>query len=100
MLHDYLLDLIHKSDIITITETWFYPSTDLSLFQLYGYKICHLNRGNKNGVGVAMYIQNTLRHSNIIHMTYTIDDVLEHLLVEVFSLLISCLCKHKACTIY
>ena len=43
----------------------------------------HLDRGNKNGGGVAIYIQNTLRHSIINHMTYAIDDVLECLSVEV-----------------
>ena len=43
----------------------------------------HLDRGNKNGGGVAIYIQNTLIHSIINHMTYAIDDVLECLSVEV-----------------
>ena len=43
----------------------------------------YLDRGNKNGGGVAIYIQNTLRHTIINHMTYAIDDVLERLLAEV-----------------
>ena len=43
----------------------------------------HLDRGNKNGCGVAIYIQNTLKHSIINYMTYAIDDVLECLSVEV-----------------
>ena len=46
-------------------------------------KTYHLDRGNKNGGGVAIYIQNTLKHSIINHMTYAIDDVLECLSVEV-----------------
>ena len=45
----------------------------------------HLDRDNKNG-GVAVYIQNTLRHSIINHMAYVIDDVLECLSVEVLLL--------------
>ena len=36
MLEEYLIDLHHKFDIITITETWFKLSTDLSFFQLDG----------------------------------------------------------------
>ena len=68
--------------------------------------MCHLDRGNKNGGGVAIYIQNTLRHNiiiNINHMTYVIDDVLECLSVEVLlhkkNIVVSCLYKHQACTI-
>ena len=43
----------------------------------------HLGRGNKNGGGVAIYTQNTLKHTIMNHMTYAIDDVLEFLSVEV-----------------
>ena len=82
MFEEYLLDLHNKFDIITITEAWFESSTDLSLFQLDGYDMYHLDRGNKKGGGVAIYIQDTLRHSIINHMTHTIDDVLECLLVK------------------
>ena len=83
MLEEYLIDLHNKFDIITITETWFKLSTDLSFFQLDGYDMYHLDRGNKNGGGVAVYTQNTPKHSIINHMTYAIDDVLECLSVEV-----------------
>ena len=103
MLEEYLIDLHHKFDIIAITETWFKSNTDLSFFQLDGYDMYHLDRGNKNGGGVAIYIQNTLRHSIINHMTYAIDDVLEFLSVDVllhnFFFVISCLYKHPTCTI-
>ena len=83
MLEEYLLDLHHKFDNITIMETWSKSSTDLSFFQPDRYDMYHLDRGNKNGGGVAIYIQNTLKHSIINHMTYAIDDVLECLSVEV-----------------
>ena len=83
MFEEYLLDLHHNSDIITITETWFKSSTDLSIFKLNGYDTYHLDRGNKNGGGVAIYIQDTLRHSIVNHLTYAIDDLLECLSVEV-----------------
>ena len=53
-------------------------STDLSFFQLDGNDIYNLDRGNRNGGGVAIYIQNTLKHSIINHMTYAIYDVLEY----------------------
>ena len=83
MLKEYLHDLHHKFDIITISETWLNSSTDLSFFQLDGYDIYHLDRGNENGGGVAIHIQDTLIHSIINHMTYAIDDVLECLSVDV-----------------
>ena len=83
MLEEYLIDLHHEFDIITITETWLISSTDLSFNQLDGYDMYHLDRGNKNGGEVAIHIQNTLRHSIINHMTYAIDDVPECLSVEV-----------------
>ena len=80
MLDEYLLDLHYKFDIIiTTTETWFRSSTNLSILQLDGYDMYHLDRGNKNGGGVEIYIENNLRHSIINHMTYAIDDVLESL---------------------
>ena len=63
----------------------------------------HLDRGNKNGYGVVIYIQNTLKHSIINYMTYAIDDVLECLSVEVLlhkkNIVISCLYKYPTCTI-
>ena len=108
MLEEYLLDLHHKFDITTITETWFKSSTDLSFFQLDGYYMYHLDRGNKNCGGVAIYIQNiqiqnTLKHTIINHMTYATDDVLEYLSVEVLlhsnNIVILCPYKHPTCTI-
>ena len=103
MIEEYVIDLHHKFDIITITETWFKSSTDLSFFKLDGHDMHHLDRGNKNGGGAAIYIQNTLRHSIINHVTYAIDDVLECPSVEVLqhkkNIVISCLCKHPTCTI-
>ena len=86
MLEEYLLDLHHKFDIITITKTWFISCIDLSFFKLDGYDMYHLGRGNKYVGGVAIYIQNILRHFIINDMTYTIDDVLECLLDDVLLL--------------
>ena len=92
MFEEYLLDLHHKFDIITITETWFKPSTDLSIFQLDGYDIYHLDTGNKNGGWVAIYIYK-----------YAIYDVLKCLLDDVLlhnkNIVISCLYKHTTFTI-
>ena len=51
MLKEYLIDLHHKFDIITITETWFRSSINLSFFKLDGYHIYHLDRGNQMVVG-------------------------------------------------
>ena len=75
MLEEYLLDLHHKFDVITLTY--------LSFLQLDGYDNYHLDRCNKNDGGIAIYFLNTLRHSIINHMSYVIDDVLECLSVEV-----------------
>ena len=44
---------------------------------LDGYDMYHLDRGNKNGGGVAIYKQSTPSHSIINHVTYAIDNVLE-----------------------
>ena len=83
MLEEYLLDLHHKFDVITLAETWFKSSTYLSFLQLDGYDNYHLDRCNKNDGGIAIYFLNTLRHNIINHMSYVIDDVLECLSVEV-----------------
>ena len=103
MLEEYLLDLHHKFYIIAIPETLFKSSSDLSFLQLDGYDMNHLDRGNKNGGLVAMYIQNTPKYSIIKHMTYAMDDVLECPSVEVMlhkkNIAILCLYKHPTCTI-
>ena len=67
MLQEYLLDLHQKFVIITITETWFESSTDLSFFQLDGYDMYHLDRGNKNG-GEKQYIYKILLNTAISTM--------------------------------
>ena len=56
----------------------------MSFYQLDGYDMYHLDRGDKNSGGVAIYMLNTLRHSIVNHSTIAVNDVLECLSVEVF----------------
>ena len=63
----------------------------------------HLDSGNKNGGCVAIYTQNTFRHSIINHLTNAIDDVLECISVDVLlhkeNIATSCIHKHPTCPI-
>ena len=53
-----LTSLQHKFDIIAVTETCISNSSEASLFNLNGYTIYQMNRTNRQGGGVAIFIKN------------------------------------------
>ena len=94
-LADYLSGFNHMFDIIAVSETWLTSNSNPSLFNLPGYEFCHVDRKNKRGGGVAIYVNNNLNFEVRDNMCTVIDDVLECISVELFlpnkNVIISCL---------
>ena len=59
---DYLLHYTMQFNIIAISESWlnYDKGTD---FELEGYNFNFVNRGNKKGGGVALYVDSKLKYS-------------------------------------
>ena len=55
-----LNNLKYKFDVITVSETWFDKHTNILSFSLDNYVLYHIDRENKRGGGVAIYVSNTL----------------------------------------
>ena len=53
-----LAELDHEFTAIGISETWFHSDTVVSLFNIHGYTLVHVDRQNKIGGGVGIYINN------------------------------------------
>ncbi len=76
------LSKLKKFDIIAISETWL-DNEKVSDMGLEGYELFTMNRVNKKGGGVALYVDRALRCSQIECMSSTIDNVLEYVTIEI-----------------
>ena len=72
-----------KFDIIAISETWLNsePAVD---FSLPGYNMYTVNRENARGGGVAIYINNCIKHNIINNVSKSVDGTAEFVTVECF----------------
>ena len=84
----YLHELSYKFDVIAMTETWAKPETEFD-FDLEGYDVYHLDRKDKKGGGVAIFINNVFNHRIINELSMTYDGLMECLTIEL------CLKKSK-----
>ena len=78
----YLRKFTNPFNIIAISETWLTEERGLS-FEIEGYEFNYLNRKNKRGGGVAIYVDSRLRYKIIENMTTAIDDVCECITIEI-----------------
>ena len=60
-------------------------------FELNGYELNYMNRENKKGRGVALYVDKSLNYKVEEGTTTIIDDVLECITIEI------CMEKMKKC---
>uniref|UniRef100_A0A669C5X4 Reverse transcriptase domain-containing protein n=1 Tax=Oreochromis niloticus TaxID=8128 RepID=A0A669C5X4_ORENI len=89
------LSKLKKFNIIAISETWL-DNEKVSEMGLEGYELFTMNRVNKKGGGVALYVDKVLKCSLIECMSSTIDDVLECVTIEIHvekasNIIISCI---------
>ena len=77
------LDVINfEFDIIAVSESWLNDHDDLTLFCLEGYDIVNMNRINKRGGGVLLYISNRIENSVINCLSHAVEDMFEIVTVE------------------
>lgn len=54
----FLGSIQHNFSVIGISETWFQPNTNTDMFSIPGYTLVNVNRCNKIGGGVCIYVNN------------------------------------------
>ena len=55
-LENYISSLTLQFDVISLSETWLKPDTNIALYQLNNYYMYRLDRVSRNGGGVAIYV--------------------------------------------
>lgn len=78
---EYMLKF-SKFNIIAVSETWLNEEKGYNV-ELEGYELYTMNRKNKKGGGVAIYVDSALTSKIIKNMTTTIDGIMECLTIEI-----------------
>lgn len=81
---EYLQQLLHPFSIIAVSETWFNDDKGID-FELNDYNLNYVNRTNKSGGGVAIYVNKKYKYRILENMTVTINDMLECLSIEIIN---------------
>jgi len=81
-IRDYLQHNTMQFNIVAISESWLSHDKGIQL-ELEGYQLHYVNRVNKRGGGVAMFVDKRLKHRIVESMTTVIDDICECLTVEI-----------------
>ncbi|XP_042079132.1 uncharacterized protein LOC121814946 [Haplochromis burtoni] len=100
---DYLQQFSRPFSIIAITETWFNVDKGID-FCLNGYDLKYMNRLNKAGGGVAIYVHNSINYNVVTTMSMAIDGILECLTIEIMNekkrnVIISCIYRTPSSSI-
>ena len=69
-------------DVIALSDTWLIDN-DSDTFNIDGYKMFRCSRTNKNGGGVALYINDSLQHKFLPDMYKCIDNCAEVISLEI-----------------
>lgn len=78
---DYLSNF-DRFNVIAVSETWL-DNVKVHDVELEGYELFTINRINKKGGGVALYVDTALRCSMVNCMSNTIENILECLTIEI-----------------
>ena len=78
-LSNFLKNLDREVDILILTETWFREGLCSGIA---GYKAFHVNRPDKVGGGVSIYVKKTI-HSVMNHNLSNCSDICEACVVEI-----------------
>lgn len=100
---EYLRQFIKPFKIIAISETWINADKGMD-FELEGYEFHCVNRKNKSGGGVALYVDKHLTYKVVENMTTVIDNLLECLTIEIFvekskNVIVSCIYRSPGSSI-
>lgn len=79
---DYLKSFENRFTVIALSETWLTEDKGAE-FHFGGYELYYVNRNNRKGGGVALYICSDLKCKIIERMTTVVEDLMECLTVEI-----------------
>ena len=79
---EYLQTFSQSFSIIAVSETWINTEKGMD-FELEGYELRNIDRRNKGGGGVAIYVDKNLSYKVIKSMTTVIDNLLECITIEI-----------------
>ncbi len=94
-IREYLHQFSQPFNIIAISETWITADKGMD-FEMEGYELRYMNRKNKGGGGVAIYVDRNLKFRVLSDMTAVVDNVLECISIEIIkekskNVIISCI---------
>lgn len=103
-LEDYLNALDYNFDVIAVSETWLSLISNTELCYLPGYDLCHKDRKNKRGGGVALYIKTSLKYKVVDRLSIVEDDGLECISIDIClhnkkNVIVSCLYRQPGSSI-
>ena len=92
---DYLHTFAIPFHVIAISESWITEGEETN-YTLEGYDLVNINRQNKGGGGVGIFVINDLQFHIVDEMTVTMDNVLECITIEICmektkNIIISCI---------
>ena len=70
--------------VIGLTETWLNDTND-DLFKLENYNFVNVNRSNKNGGGVGIYISNQMKYKLRTGLNLNYENLIESLFIEIIT---------------
>ena len=69
-------------DIIAVSETWLTGVDQIDDYMLQNYNLAHVDRLNKRGGGVLIYVSTNYQFDKVANMSFAINDVMEVVTVE------------------
>lgn len=72
-----------KFDIIALTETWLTENDDISYYNIDGYNTEYINRKNKHGGGIIIFINNQFSINKINELSFSENGYMDALALEV-----------------
>lgn len=92
---EYLSHFKKTFNVIAISETWISPEKGLD-FHLDGYDLTYMNRKNKTGGGVALFVDKCFGFKVVENMSTTVDNIFECITIEIFvekkkNVIVSCI---------
>ena len=82
-INNFLEENMRKFDIICLTESWLTAQDNLHDYDMEDYEIVNMNRYNKRGGGVMMYISKTIKYKLVKSMSEAIDTLYECVTIEI-----------------
>ena len=74
-------------DIIAVSEAWL-NNDSAQYYNLTDYNMYFINRSNKRGGGVAIYVRNTTSSNEIVSSSFSIDNISECVSIEIINSLL------------